>query len=120
MGPNSGVSVLLVSYAATGNAVPATPGADLDANNDGVLDAPAPLWTLVDGISTGNGIGGVPILTQGVGSPGNVSRIVGNLTANSIGAWVGGEVAGASSTSFEYGTGISAHSKRPHPQVVQM
>ena len=100
LAPNSGVSILLVSYTApTATSVPAAPGADLDANDDGVLDAAA-AWTLVDGISTGNGIGAAPAVTSGAA---NVSRVVGNLTANSLGAWFGGDITGATATSFDYG-----------------
>ncbi len=99
--PNSKVSVLLVAYTPpTATGTPATPESDLDANNDGVLDA-APAWTLVDGISTGNGVGGVPALGLGF-NPGNISRINGNMTANSSAAWFGGEIAGNSALSFDF------------------
>jgi len=100
--PDNGVSVLLVSYTApTPTGVPATPDADLDAGNDGTLDV-APPWTLVDGISTGNGVGAVPVLPAPGFSPGNVSRYAGNMTANSAGAWFGGELTGGTATSFDY------------------
>jgi hypothetical protein len=100
LAPNSGISVLLVSYPApTATSVPAQPGTDLDGDNDGVLDA-APGWTVVDSIGIGNGIGGVPVAS---GAPGNVSRVSGNLTPNSLAAWFGGDISGATSTSFDYG-----------------
>ncbi len=100
--PNDGVSVLLVTYTPpTATGVPAVPGTDLDANNDGVLDA-APSWTVVDGISTGTGIGGVPVLSTPGYFPGNVSRHVNNTTAKSVAAWFGGELTGGAGTSFDY------------------
>jgi hypothetical protein len=97
--PNNGVSILLVS--ATG--VPATPDADLDTNNDGTLDT-APSWTLIDGISTGNGVGGVPAIPISGFSPGNISRLAGDTAANSMTAWFGGELTGGTTTGFAYTT----------------
>ena len=41
-------------------------------------------------------------LSQAVYSPGNVSRLVGNTTANSAAAWFGGEVSGVDSTSLTF------------------
>ena len=99
--PNNGVSVLLVAYTpTTATGVPAVPNDDLDTDNNGVLDATP--WTLVDGISTGNGIGGVPVLSTPGGPPGNVSRYVKNTTANSAGAWFGGQLTGGLATSFGF------------------
>jgi hypothetical protein len=101
--PNNGVSILLVSYiATTATGVPATPDADLDSNNDGTLDA-APPWTLIDGISTGNGVGGVPAVPVSGFSPGNICRVVEeNPTANSADKWFGGELTGGTTTGFAY------------------
>jgi hypothetical protein len=100
--PNDGVSVLLVSYTPpTATGVPVLPNTDLDANNDGTLDA-APAWALVDGISTGNGVGGVPAIATPGYTPGNLSRVSGNTTANSAAAWFGGELTGGTATSFGY------------------
>ena len=105
--PDTGVSILLVAYTpGTPTGVPATPDADLDTNNDGTLDA-APPWTLMDGISTGNGVGvdGAAVLSTPGYSPGNVSRYVrppGNMTANLASEWFGGELTGGTATSFDY------------------
>ncbi len=100
--PDNGLSILLVSYVpTTPTGVPATPGADLDANNDGTLDTAAP-WTLVDGISTGNGVGGVPAIPVSGFSPGNICRSIESTTANSAAAWFGGELTGGTATSFGY------------------
>ena len=100
--PDNGVSILLVTYTpATPTGVPAVPDADLDANNDGVLDA-VPPWTLVDGISNGNGVGGVPVTSTPGYSPGNVCRYAKNTTARSAAAWFGGELTGGAATSFDY------------------
>ena len=99
---DDGVSVLLVSYTPpTATGLPATPDADLDANNDGVLDS-APPWTLVDGVSTGRGIGGAAALGASGFVPGSICRYAGNATASSADAWYGGELTGGSATSFGY------------------
>jgi len=100
--PDNGLSILLVSYVpTTPTGVPATPGADLDFNNDGMLDT-APPWTLLDGISTGNGVGGVPVVPASGFSPGNICRAAGNTAAISASAWFGGELTGGTATSFGY------------------
>ena len=90
IGPNDAFSLLLVRNF-TG-----LQDADLDADNNGVLDS-TPWSAIVD--SVGLGESGVnrtyapADLTQAF-KPDNLSRIEGNLTPNSAGAWYGGEIGG--------------------------
>lgn len=95
---NSGFSLLLVK-GFSGSALQ-----DLDANNDGVLDA-QPWDELVDsvGYSVSSPTYALADLSQGGFQPDNLSRKAGNATANSAAAFYGGSHAG--SNPFHVGFG---------------
>ena len=101
--PNTGIAVLLVK--GLGGTV--VVGQDLDADNNGVFDSTP--WTgILDSISFGVAVDpSVPLLNIVGYTPGNLSRYNGITTANSTGAWFGGELrafgnALADLTSTEY------------------
>lgn len=93
---NNGFTLLLVK-GFTG-----TPLQDLDANNDGILDA-TPWTSIVDSVGyDGNSATyATANVTQAGYLPDNISRKVGNTTANSAAAFYGGAMHASSRTNLE-------------------
>lgn len=91
IGPNNAFSLLLVR-GFTGQQ-----DTDLDADNNGVLDA-TPWAAVVDSVGIGergvNRTYALADVTQQTFNPDNISRVEGNIAANSAAAWYGGEIAG--------------------------
>ncbi|MDA0811666.1 MAG: hypothetical protein O3C21_04640, partial [Verrucomicrobia bacterium] len=99
IGPNDVFSLLLVRNF-TG-----LQDADLDADNNGVLDS-TPWSAIVDSVGLAesgvNRTYALADLTQAAFNPDNLSRIEGNLTPNSAGAWYGGEIGGTLPTDIAF------------------
>jgi hypothetical protein len=100
-GLSNNVSAFLLLRSTSAFTLPA----DLDANNDGVLELPSGV-TIVDavgwtGTGTGTVYGGVALVTA-AGTADAATRFPGNNTANSVSAWYGGDLIGTpSSTTYE-------------------
>ncbi|MGI8603331.1 MAG: hypothetical protein ACR2OZ_10065 [Verrucomicrobiales bacterium] len=121
LGPNDSVTVLLVrGWTGLSNAATGTLG-DVDVDNNSVLDwtqSPPPVgaqqtvpWTAIeDSIGYRDSNSRVPytsVILPRLGTtttvgPGNVSRLLGNTTANSVAAWYGGTIAGSANEGVAY------------------
>lgn len=86
--PNNGLAVLIVKELLN----TATIGQELDPDHNGVLDI-KPWTSIIDSVGFGLSVDpSVTFLTITGYSPGNISRYNGNTTANSTGAWFGGQL----------------------------
>lgn len=124
IGPNGGLTVLLVTgWTGLTNAAPTTLG-DVDINNNAVLDweegaPPAgsqttrPYTALVDSIGFRDDAGRAPYTTAvfatsgtapNIATPSSIARRLSHTAQNSATGWYGGKIAGTASTGVAYDT----------------